>query len=378
MGKYTREEMEMRQKAKEFAEAAQEKVQDAASYIMDTVPVVRETVKNVASMKTPDLEKFLKNNAIKLYDTIKEKLTENIQQLDGVKSFIPGVKKDIDKHESILQTFSEIIDEENKNGWGKSKAIVVELKIWIVKMLLVVCRPTLKTGLIKDIIKLTGCVAGAVIGVPIYVAGDIVESEFLQEIGEGVYKATERTGELLGNITEGAIEMVYGTMTSNKQIQSSGFDKVIDSGVTYAEGITKGVTKMATNGIETVGAILDGDTNKAIKVGKEILKTVAVGALAISVADVLDGQDAFDDNNHGLIEVDNSNDHHVTGLENFDNTHHGLVGADNHYIDNPNTHHVTPYERTLADGRKIWVDGDGNTSVDTFGGWTQSNPNYKG
>ncbi|MCM3003258.1 hypothetical protein [Priestia koreensis] len=57
--------------------------------------------------------------------------------------------------------------------------------------------------------------------------------------------------------------------------------------------------------------------------------------------------------------------------------------TDNEYIqeDNPNSHNVHPYERTLASGEKIWVDGDGNTSVDLTskegGGWTQSNPDYR-
>ncbi|PEE25959.1 hypothetical protein CON98_33140, partial [Bacillus toyonensis] len=45
--------------------------------------------------------------------------------------------------------------------------------------------------------------------------------------------------------------------------------------------------------------------------------------------------------------------------------------------ENPNAHHVTPHERVLPDGRTIWVDGDGDTSVDTQGGWEQHNPDYR-
>ena len=45
--------------------------------------------------------------------------------------------------------------------------------------------------------------------------------------------------------------------------------------------------------------------------------------------------------------------------------------------ENPNTHHVTPHERVLPDGRTIWVDGDGDTSVHTQGGWEQHNPDYR-
>jgi len=42
------------------------------------------------------------------------------------------------------------------------------------------------------------------------------------------------------------------------------------------------------------------------------------------------------------------------------------------------THFVSPHERQLQDGSTIWVDGDGDTSVDLDvgegGGWIQSNP----
>lgn len=80
----------------------------------------------------------------------------------------------------------------------------------------------------------------------------------------------------------------------------------------------RGILKTAESGIETVGAIIDGDTDKAIKVGKEMVKTAAIGALSLGVLDVIDG---------------------------------------------------------IADG--IDVDGDGDTSVDTYDGWVQHNPDYR-
>lgn len=202
-------------------------------------------------------------------------------------------------------------------------------------------------GFIKDLGKLAGTVAGVAIGAPISLVGEIVKSDFIQDIGEGVYKVTEHTGELLGNVTEGVAETVYGTVKSDSVMQSQGLEKVVDGGTTYVKGMAKGMVKMASNGLETVGAIIDGDTDKAIRIGKDIAKTVAVGTLAIGVADVLDGLDIVDDDFDGAL------------------------------VENPNEHHVTPHWRTLPDGREIWVDGDGDTNVDTFDGWYQSNPDYK-
>lgn len=207
-------------------------------------------------------------------------------------------------------------------------------------------------GLIKNLGKLAGSVAGIAIGAPISLVGEVVKSDFIQEIGEGVYRVSGRTGELLGNVTEGAVETVYGTLTSDKAMQSGGISKVVDGGVTYAKGIGNGIVRTTGNVIETASAIIDGDTDRAIKVGKELVKTAAIATLAVTVTDVIDGLDISDD-------IDD------------------LLADNDDFIENPNIHHVTPHERTLADGRTIWVDGDGNTDIDTFDGWFQSNPDYK-
>ena len=194
--------------------------------------------------------------------------------------------------------------------------------------------------------------AGMVIGTPVSLVGEVVNSDFIKEIGIGAGRATMRTGELLGNVTEGAVETVYGTVTSDKAMQSGGIEKVVDSGTAYVKGIGNGIARTTENVIETAGAIMDGDTDKAVKVGKELVKTAAIAALAVTVTDVIDGLDIFDD-------VDNT------------------LADNDEFIENPNVHHVTPHERILADGRRIWVDGDGDTSIDTFEGWNQTNPNYK-
>lgn len=209
-------------------------------------------------------------------------------------------------------------------------------------------------GFLKEIGKIAGSIAGVVVSAPVYLAGEVVDSDALREIANGAYKVTERTGELLGGVTEGVCETVYGTVKKDSYMQSQGFDKVVESGGTYISGVGKGIVKMAENGLDTLEAIADGDKDKAVKIGTELLKTVAVGVLAVGVVDVLDGLDVFDGSDDGLLIADNDD-----------------------YIENPNLHYVTPHERLLPDGSTIWVDGDGDTAVDTFDGWVQSNPDYK-
>ncbi len=210
-------------------------------------------------------------------------------------------------------------------------------------------------GFLKDLGKLTGSIAGIAIGAPICLVGSVVKSDLIQQIGQDACNVTTHTGELLGTVAEGTTETVYGALTSNKSMQKNGTDKIIKSGSSYAKGVITGVANMAIKGGQTIEAIANGDTEKAIKTGKEIVKTVAVGALSIGVLDAIDGLD-FDD-----FDFDN---------DDFDD-------LDERTVENPNTHYVTPHERVLPSGRTIWVDGDGDTSVDLGRGWYQTNPNYK-
>lgn len=85
----------------------------------------------------------------------------------------------------------------------------------------------------------------------------------------------------------------------------------------------------------------------AIKAGKELAKVALVSAVAVGVADVIDG----------IVDMDDVEEYEL--------------------VENENSHYVTPHMRTLPDGREIWVDGDGNTSIHRSVGWTQTNPDYR-
>lgn len=208
---------------------------------------------------------------------------------------------------------------------------------------------------------IVGGIAGNIVSLPVLLAASATESDFLHEMYEGIVKVSMNTGALLGDVTEGTVETVKGVINEDKQLQTQGINRVLDSGATYVEGIGKGIVKIAKDGIDAVEAIVEGDSDKAMKVGKEIVKTVAVGAMAIGVADVIDGIGDFD------ADLD------------FDADDDWSEFANNEFLEeHPDMHHVTPHERVLSDGTSIWVDGDGDTTVDTFDGWYQDNPTYKG
>ncbi|MBE6068066.1 MAG: hypothetical protein E7211_10320 [Clostridium lundense] len=220
-------------------------------------------------------------------------------------------------------------------------------------------------GLIKNIVSITSKLAGGVIGGTVEIIGEATNSDFIKDIGQGVYQVSSKSGELLGNLAEGTVDTVVGVISDDDYLKNKGKDQFVNAAGDTIKGVANGVVTVTKKGIHTAGAILDGDKEKAIECGKDLVKIAAVSALSIGVIDVLDGVDVIDVADHMAIS---------DGVD-LDDT----VDADfdDATVENPNIHSVTPHWRTLSDGKEIWVDGDGDTSVNTGDGWTQHNPDYK-
>jgi hypothetical protein len=166
--------------AKAFAEAAQEKVESAAKYAINTVSSVKDVVKDVASMKTDDLEDYLKDNAQTLWETIKEKISNHKDKLNRMKDIIPEAEEEARRFDNILNTFSEILDDEELNGWGKFKEIVKELVKWIVRIFLKVGAILLKIAvtIVVGTVKIGAVAIDTTFGVAGIVGRDVVKPTF--------------------------------------------------------------------------------------------------------------------------------------------------------------------------------------------------------
>ena len=183
---------------------------------------------------------------------------------------------------------------------------------------------------------------------------------FIKDVGKGVNQVSSRSGELLGSLAEGTFYTVTGIISDDDSLKDKGKSQFIDATVDTITGVANGVVTVGKKGIDTAGAILSGDTEKAIECGKDLVKIAAVSALSIGVVDIMDGLDVvdiFDGTNQ--IAIFDGLDIDDTVDADFDD-----VG-----IENPNMHSVTPHWRTLSDGREIWIDGDGDTSINTGDGW---------
>lgn len=216
-------------------------------------------------------------------------------------------------------------------------------------------------GFFKELGELAGSVVGCVVGGAVSIVGDIVDSDTIREIGECTYRVTANTGTQIGKFADGAAKCVGAIVNDDGKKFEDGAKEMFDTAAETVVGIGSGIVKTINVGVEGIDAVLSGDDEKAIEVGKRIVKIAAVGALSIGVLDVVDG--ALDGS---VLDADQD------GIPDFMDDN-----VDTVYVENPGEHYVSPHYRTLPDGREIWVDGDGNTGIDRAYGYVQSNPDYR-
>jgi hypothetical protein len=146
-------------------------------------------------------------------------------------------------------------------------------------------------GFLKDFGSGLGSLAGAVLGGPIKLVGEVVDSDFIREVGDDVEKATARTGDVFGSLASGVYDVVGGIVTTNSNQTNEGLDEVWGTVKETAENLGVGMAYLAGRGYDVVEGIIDGNEGQVLDAGKRLLKVAAVGAIAIGVVDVIDGVD---------------------------------------------------------------------------------------
>lgn len=203
---------------------------------------------------------------------------------------------------------------------------------------------------LKDFFTSTGQGAGFVLGGAIKVVGHTTDSKFIKEVGQGVENSMAYTGLVLGNVADGVVDVGIGIACHDERKIGQGFSNLGNTAVDVGSQVVNTVATVTKEGVNTVGCIIDGDLDGAKESAKHLGKVAVVSTLAVGIVDVVDGIDG--------TEIQTDNPQYLT-------------------TDNPNTHYVEPHERVLPDGRVIWVDGDGDTSVNRDTGWFQTNPDYR-
>ncbi|MDR7316053.1 hypothetical protein [Brevibacillus nitrificans] len=273
-------------------------------------------------------------------------------------------------------------------------------------------------GFLKELGQGLGQIAGGVVGGTINLAGELFDNKTLKEVGEGVYHASSKAGETIGTFASGTVDVVGGFLTNDEMQMNEGFRDIGGAVSDTATGIINGVANVIDNGGKVINGVVTGDTELVKDGGVNLLKTAAIATFAVGIADLTGviGDDGIDAQHEGASDVETQPhwvEGRMTGAEGSEYlqsnpdlimpnnlTSYGLDSptelADGTMIwtdeqpkldqatnegvvlqGNSNVHHVEPHWRTLSDGARIWVDGDGDTSVNTYGGWTQHNPDFR-
>ncbi|UTE74718.1 hypothetical protein M1I95_09855 [Rossellomorea marisflavi] len=224
-------------------------------------------------------------------------------------------------------------------------------------------------GFLKELGQGAGWLVGGVTGGLIKGVGEVTGSPFIKEVGDGVKYSSEFAGKQLGNLSEGVWNVGSGLITKDERKIEQGFDDLGKGVFNTAKAVGHSAVSTAKSVGHVAGGLMDGDETRWMQGLRDVGKTVAVGALGVSILDAVDVLDINGD--EGGDDSPPSQEHMATGE------------AEREYIreENSDSHRVEPYERTLPSGETIWVDGDGDTSMDRTaeegGGWSQSNPDYR-
>jgi len=195
-------------------------------------------------------------------------------------------------------------------------------------------------GFLNELGSFAGKVTGKVIGGSVRVVGELTNSQTIKEIGDGAERATARTGELLGKVASGTVDVGVGLFQKDDYKVKQGFNELGDAVVTTAKGVGQGIGYVYENGKNVVVGIKEGDMDQVKHGAKKIGMVAAVSVLAVGIIEVVDGVD-------GIAEAAEV----PTDVEVIDTINSDLAGTEH-----PET--GVPYETKtiqLPDGQ--WVEG---------------------
>jgi hypothetical protein len=224
-------------------------------------------------------------------------------------------------------------------------------------------------GLLRDVGKFAGQAAGFVVGGAVNVVGELTGSTFVKEVGDGIKKTSEFTGDIVGQVVDGTWNTASGLIQDDKNKVNHGLNDMGASISRTAKRVVNGAKYTFNNGKDIYVGLRDNDNVKIKNGVRSLAKTAAIGALSISVIDLVDGIDGvhtgnFSDNGD-LVDI------HADQIDTP-----VLTDTGDHFV---HPHLVRGHWQNGHWIESYWRDGDGDTSVDLNetqgGGYFQSNPN---
>lgn len=149
-------------------------------------------------------------------------------------------------------------------------------------------------SLIRGVGKFAGKAAGFVVGKPIQFVGELTGVEIIEDIGKGVRNASEFAGDTVGQVAAGAVDTVSGIINDDSTKRDKGFGEMGTAVTRTAKGVVVTAKNTIQNGGDVIVGMIDGDNDRVKKGATSLVKTVAIGALAVGVVDFIDGVDGAD------------------------------------------------------------------------------------
>lgn len=84
-------------------------------------------------------------------------------------------------------------------------------------------------GLFGDLGKLAGTIVGGVVGGATELVEDVVDSDFIREIGQGVNRVSVNAGKTVGQAADGVIGIAKGSITQDSYIADEGLENLGDT-----------------------------------------------------------------------------------------------------------------------------------------------------
>ncbi|MEH7385414.1 HNH endonuclease [Bacillus sp. JJ1521] len=215
-------------------------------------------------------------------------------------------------------------------------------------------------SLIRDLGKGLGKGAGFLLGKPIEFVGEVTGVNLIEDIGKGVQKASEFAGDTAGQVVSGAVDTVSGIISEDPTKRDKGLGDMGNAVSRTAKGVVVTAKNAIHDGGDVIGGFIDGDNSRIKKGASSLVKTVAVGAIAVGVIDIVDGVDGSDVASAETVDTPNND------AASTDSTSTNINGEGPVTIETTNDHlagTVHPETGVPFESNTVVVDGQEVTGV---------------
>jgi hypothetical protein len=152
-------------------------------------------------------------------------------------------------------------------------------------------KTTTGKGYIHTYAEKGGDIAGQVIGTPVSLIGQKMDSPFVDDLGKSLHGATKFSSDLFGQLGQGTWKTTHGLVTRNKADLYEGIGEYTNAAGRTVKAVYKTSTYTLKNSAAVINGVYNKDYDKALAGIKGVGKVVMVGAVAITVFDLVDGDD---------------------------------------------------------------------------------------